>query len=161
MFHRLLKTESGYSLIEVIVSIMILALAILPMVGMLDMGLNGVTASSYYDKARTLANLKLEEAKTLSFADVEGNFPEAGITTPYDGSDWFTEEPDFAEDFQYTVRKDYMVQPPTDPGSSVDFATSGSPTGLIRLTVEVRWGEDDDGNGLPDKSFTTFGLVAQ
>ena len=49
------------------VSIIILAIAILPMVGMFDMGLNGVTASSNYDKARTLANLKLEQAKSLPF----------------------------------------------------------------------------------------------
>ena len=90
MVRRLLKDERGYSLIEVMVSIIILALAIIPMVGMFDMGLNGVTASSHYDKARTLANLKLEEAKNLPFTDVEDNFPEAGITTPYDGSDWFT-----------------------------------------------------------------------
>lgn len=52
MARSLLKEERGYSLIEVMVSIIILALAILPMVGMFDMGLHGVTASSNYDKAR-------------------------------------------------------------------------------------------------------------
>ena len=146
------------------VSIIILALAILPMVGMFDMALNGVSASSHYDKARTLANLKLEEAKTLPFTDVEGNFPEAGDPTPYDEPDTWLQGEDEDADFSgldYRVVKQYMVQPPTNPGSSVNFGTSGTPTGLIRLTVEVRWGEDDDGNGLPDKSFTTFGLVAQ
>ena len=57
------------------VSIMILAIAILPMVGMFDMGLNAATKGSNYDKARTLANLKMEEAKSLPFADVKDNFP--------------------------------------------------------------------------------------
>ena len=33
---RLLKAESGYSLIEVVASIMILTIAILPMVGVFD-----------------------------------------------------------------------------------------------------------------------------
>ena len=33
------KSESGYSLVEVMVSIMILAIAIIPMVGMFDLGL--------------------------------------------------------------------------------------------------------------------------
>ena len=92
MVRSLLKDGRGYSLIEVMVSIIILALAILPMVGMFDMGLNGVTASSRYDKARTLANLKLEQAKNLPFTEVEGDFP-GGVTppvgTPYDGSGWF------------------------------------------------------------------------
>jgi prepilin-type N-terminal cleavage/methylation domain-containing protein len=162
LIRSLLKDGRGYSLIEVMVSIIILAIAILPMAGMFDMGLNGVTASSHYDKARTLANLKLEQAKNLPFTDVEGNFPDTGITTPYDGSDWFTEPgADFAN-FQYTVYKDYMQEgAPDDQTPSRDFDTSGTPTGLIRLTVEVRWGDDNDGNGLPDKSFTTFGLVAQ
>ena len=50
------------------VSIMILAIAILPMVGMFDMGLNSATEGSNYDKARALANLKMEEAKSLPFA---------------------------------------------------------------------------------------------
>lgn len=163
MVRSLLKDGRGYSLIEVMVSIIILALAILPMIGMFDMGLNGVTASSHYDKARTLANLELEQAKNLPFTDVEGNFPDAGVTTPYDGSDWFTKPgADFAN-FQYTVYKDYMQEwTATDSAPTRDFGNpSPDPTGLIRLTVEVRWGEDNDGDGLSDKSFTTVGLVAQ
>ena len=54
------------------VSIIILAIAILPMVGMFDMGLNSATTGSNYDKARALANLKMEEAKSLPFATVRG-----------------------------------------------------------------------------------------
>ena len=72
MFTKRLKGESGYSLVEVMVSIMILAIAILPMVGMFDMGLNSATKGSNYDKARALANLKMEEAKSLSFASRRG-----------------------------------------------------------------------------------------
>ena len=164
MVRSLVKNERGYSLIEVMVSIIILALAILPMVGMFDMGLNGVTASSHYDKARMLANLKLEEAKNLPFTDVEDNFPEAGDLTPSPEPGTWLQGEDEDADFtglDYQVVKQYMAQPPTNPGSSVNFGTSGAPTDLIRLKVEVRWGEDDNVDGLPDKSFTTFGLVAQ
>ena len=75
MFHRLLKTEAGYSLIEVMVSIIILAIALIPMVGMFDMGINSATESGQYDKARALANLKMEEAKSVSFDSVRNNFP--------------------------------------------------------------------------------------
>src|SRR5919202_4783808 len=106
---------------ETIIAIILLTLAILPMASMFDMGLHGVTANSHYDKARMLANLKLEQADSLPFADVENNFPQAGVTTPYDGTAWFTEPgADFAG-FQYTVKKKYIVQPPTNPGSSQNF----------------------------------------
>jgi prepilin-type N-terminal cleavage/methylation domain-containing protein len=155
--------ERGYSLIEVMVSMIILALAIIPMIGMFDMGLNGVAANSHYDKARNLANLKLEEAKNLPFSDVEDNFPQAGTPTPYNGTAYFTQPgADFAT-FQYTVYKDYMPDAPgTNSAATRNFGSpSGAATGLIRLTVEVRWGNDDDGDGVPDKSFTTTGLVAQ
>ena len=40
---------------EVLASIVILSLAILPMVGMFDMGLNSAIRGSNYDKARALA----------------------------------------------------------------------------------------------------------
>src|SRR5215210_4620017 len=91
LFHRLLKTESGYTLVEVMVSIMILAIAIVPMAAMFDMGLSSATKSGNYDRARALANLKLEQAKSLPFdsgdnaiQDLRNNFPKpAGSTTTY------------------------------------------------------------------------------
>src|SRR5215208_4968740 len=123
LFHRLQKSESGYTLVEVMVSIIILAIAILPMVGMFDMGLNAATAGSQYDKARTLANLKMEEAKSLTYATVKNGFPVAGstpnITTGYYDSTFIAETgPASAEftNFEYRVEKQYMKQPdPTDP----------------------------------------------
>jgi prepilin-type N-terminal cleavage/methylation domain-containing protein len=167
-----IRGESGYSLVEVMASIIILSIAIIPMVGMFDMGLQNATRSSNYDKSRALANLKLEEAKTLSFADAENNFPEAG--TAYNGSGnyvsaWMTDEgepywDDTYTNFEYRVEKQYMRQPSKAPGStsedflpcdqfSADPTMACSPgTGLIRVTVTVRWA---DGN-----EFTTLGLVS-
>ena len=150
------RDESGYSLVEVMISIIILTLAILPMMTMFDMGLQGAITNSNYDKARMLANLKLEQAKSLPFADVESNFPAAGITTPYDGAAWFTEPGADFTNFQYTVEKRYMTQPPTNPGSSVDLTTSGTATDLIRVAVTVRWSNGDSTN-----TYTTYGLVAR
>ena len=138
--------ESGYSLMEVLVAIAILSLAILPMVGMFDMGLQTATKGSSYDKSRALANLKMEEAKNLSFAEVRNNFPEAGNTTPFDSA-WLTED-DFPN-FEYEVKKEYM-QLPTE--EIPEWEPSGTPTNLIRITVTVRWA---DGN-----EYTTFGLVS-
>ena len=150
------REESGYTLIEVLASIIIFTLAILPMAAMFNAGINSATASSNYDKARSLANLKLEQAKTLPFADVESNFPQAGNTTPFDSA-WLTEPgADFAN-FRYRVEKDYMQEwDPTNQDASRGFATSGPPTDLIRVTVTVQWS-----NGGSTNTYRTLGLVAK
>lgn len=162
MFRSLLKAERGYSLVEVMVAIMVLTIAIVPMMSTFDMGLKLATKGSDYDKARALANLKLEEAKSLPFSDVENNFPETGTT--YDGSgqyqsNWLPQPGAVFTNFEYRVTKQYMVEPPpdsdsdpVDPSGAEDFATSPTATGLIRVTVTVRWG---NGN-----TYTMFGLRA-
>ncbi len=72
---KLFKNESGYSLVEVMVSIMILGIAIIPMVGMFDTGLKTATTGSNYDKARTLANQQMERVKNLSYSQVVVDYP--------------------------------------------------------------------------------------
>ena len=166
MLTKQIRGESGYSLVEVMASIIILTIAILPMVGMFDFGLQTATKGSNYDKSRALANLKLEEAKGISFADLETNFPQAGTT--YNGSGYYDSGfipagADFTN-FQYRIQKQYMRQPSKAPGSasepflkcdptSADPTISCSPgTALIRGTVSIRWA---DGN-----EYTTYGLVS-
>jgi hypothetical protein len=159
----MLKAESGYSLVEVVASIVILSLAILPMVAMFDTGLRGARASGDYDKVRALANLKMEEAKSLPFdstddaiQDVKDNFPEpAGTLTTYDGSGRYTSDPPetqpgFPNSMTYVIDKQYM-EPPTASGDWNPRADC-TPTCLIKVTVTVNW----DGN-----TYKTFGLVAE
>ncbi len=149
-----MKNEAGYSLVEVMVSIIILAIGILPLVAMFDMGLNSATAGSNYDKARALANLKMEEAKSVTFDTLRDNFPE-GVGTP-SASDPDT-EPGFPNSMTYVVEKQYMAQPSQNPGPSENWGTCQTNgtcdpgTNLIRVTVTVQW----DGN-----EYTTHGLVA-
>lgn len=157
MFRKRLKNEAGYSLVEVMASIIILAIGILPLIGMLNMGINSATKGGQYEKARALANLKMEEAKSLTFAEVEGNFPQAGDTTPYTTVNWIDGPAGFTG-FQYRVEKHYMTEPPTgEDGVAVDptqtFTEIDTPTGLIRVTVIVQWGDG--------KTYTTYGLVGQ
>jgi len=179
LFRKLLKRESGYSLIEVMASIIILSLAILPMASMFDMGLRTATTGSNYDKARTLANLKMEEAKSLPFADVENDFPVTpstpDVTTGYDDSGFISESGPASADFtnfEYRVEKQYMAQPPTDlddadpAGPTQDFLPCPNlvndctpPTNLIRITVTVGWGDYDPGTDTYSNTYTTFGLV--
>ena len=154
MFLRRLKTEAGYSLVEVMVSIIILAIALLPMAGMFDMGINSATAGGKYEKARALANLKMEEAKSLSFATVQGNFPQAGNTTPYTTVNWINGPSGFGG-FQYRVEKHYMTKPAQMPTEPFTFSTSGTATSLIRVRVIVQWGDGWE------NEYTTYGLVGQ
>ena len=63
-----LKDEAGYSLVEVMASIVILAIAIIPMVGMFDAGLKTAASGSNYDRARALANTNLEKVKALPYS---------------------------------------------------------------------------------------------
>ncbi|MDP9437891.1 MAG: prepilin-type N-terminal cleavage/methylation domain-containing protein [Actinomycetota bacterium] len=173
---RPIKNESGYSLVEVMVSIMILAIAIIPMVGMFDTGLKTATTSGNYDKARTLANLEMEQAKSLPFdssdatvQDVKDNFPEAAGTTTtytsgaYESPSWKTVTGPASADFtnfRYKVKKQYMTQPSQTPGStSENFVTSTSDTYLIRVTVTVGWGAYDSGTDTYSNTYSTFGLV--
>ena len=156
MFRKRLKNEAGYSLTEVIVSIFILAIALIPMVAMFDIGINSATKGGQYDKARALANLKLEEAKSLPYATVRDNFP-PGQQTPYTTETWIPGPSGFGG-FQYRVEKEFMTPPAQDQYGTFPnpfpFEPPDDPaqnTGLIRLKVVVQWG---DGN-----TYTKYGLV--
>jgi prepilin-type N-terminal cleavage/methylation domain-containing protein len=164
---RRLGDESGYSLIEVMVSIVIMTLAILPMVAMFDMGFSSATLGSNYDKARTLANVKLEQAKTLPYEIVRTNFPSEAASGkgPPDASGSITSssvtspgDPRVpSPTFSYVVTKRYLEQPssciPTCPGGQVSepFNNSATDNGLLKVTVTVSW----LGN-----TFRTSGVVA-
>lgn len=151
-------------------SIMILTIAIIPMVGMFDMGLNTASTGNRYDKARTLANTKLEQAKMLDYDTVLTNFPSqatSGKGAP-NGSNSITsssvtslQDPRVPQGFSYVVTKQYLNQPPTDVG--LDLSDGVEPfepstenpsdfdTGLLKVTVIVSW----SGN-----SYQTSGMVA-
>jgi hypothetical protein len=187
LFRKRLKEESGYSLIEILASIVLLTIAIVPLVGVFDSALKSTTVSSNYDKARALSDLKMEQAKSLPFdsgnatiQDVEHNFPlAAGTTTAYDSSGyyrsgWRDVEPivgatlgaDYSN-FQYRVEKQYLKQPSLAPGSSeesfvecnVDPNMCSGGTDVIRVTVTVGWGSFS--GDAYSKTYNTYGgLVA-
>ena len=58
-----LAQETGSSLVEVSVAMVVLVLAVIPMVGMLESGLRAATSPREYNAARALANEKLEEMR--------------------------------------------------------------------------------------------------
>ena len=113
-----LKSEAGYSLAEVMASIVILTVAIIPMVGMFDAALRAATASGDYDAARTCAGQKLEQIRSLPYESVSG-LPEG------------TCEP---SGFGYEVDTGFV---------DADLQNVGEDQGLTKVTVTVRWDGGD------------------
>jgi prepilin-type N-terminal cleavage/methylation domain-containing protein len=150
-----LKNESGYSLVEVMASIMILAIAILPMVSMFDMGLETATRGSNYDKARALAKKQQEHAQSLPYGTVKTSFPSAAPCT-FDGSG-LCESPNLQDpgfpNFRYTIRKQYVRL--NDAGTA--FVNDNTDRGMMRKTVVVGWG----GASFDENTYTATGLKAR
>ncbi len=156
MFRSLHKEERGYSLIEVMVSIMILAIAIIPLVAMFDMGLNAASRASNYDKARALAKEQLESAQSLPYGTVKTNFPNmpctfnaSGLCAPISrrnpGGDLSA--------FRYKVSKQYVRL--NDSGTT--FVNTNTDRGMMRVTVVVGWG----GPNFDEKTYTATALKAR
>jgi prepilin-type N-terminal cleavage/methylation domain-containing protein len=68
---RRVTKDSGYSIVEVMVAIVVLTIAIVPMVGMFDAAIRAADTSGEYDEARTCAVQKLEQVKSLPYETVE------------------------------------------------------------------------------------------
>lgn len=148
MINRL-GDERGYSLVEVLAAIVILSIAIIPMVGMFDVGLRAADGSGDYDKARALANQKLEQAQALSYDSVLERFPDGDTVVPDDGAPVTSSprqtEPAFPG-FAYDVTKQFVEV----EGNAV-VRSDDKDMGLIKVTVAVYW---------EGKSYSTTGLVS-
>lgn len=135
-------------------SIIILSIAIIPMVGMFDMGLNAATRGSNYDKARSLAKKQMEIAQSLSYAGVKNNFPNAPCT--FDGSGLceatnLTDPDAEFSNFRYTIRKQYVEL------SGTNFVNNNNDEGYMQITVIVGWG----GASFNDTTYTTTSVKAK
>ena len=139
-FRRLSGDESGYSLIEVMTAITILMIAIIPMIGMFDMGLTSATAGSDYDKARALAGSNLEKVRSLPYSTARVSYrPVNALPTP--GTPVSCDQ----GKFDCEVTTTYV---------NGSFAASSGSTTRMSVVVTVRW----DG---ATKAYTTSGLKAQ
>lgn len=118
----------------------VLALAILPMVGMLEAGHRAATATGEYDAARLLASAKLEEARALPY-DRPGGAADSVVERYAPPG-----PPEVTEDgLTLSVRTAFVDEELSD-------AAGSSPTGQMRIEVLVGWG----GN----RSYSTTGFVS-
>ena len=141
------NNQAGYSLVEVMVAIMILAVAIIPMVSMFDAGLNAVVLGSNYDKARAIAGKELEEIKALPFRlDVPAGVNDSAVEfyRPVNNGGTVKDcSPPIDSGFTCAVTTNYL-----DPNT---LAQDGTARTMMSLRVEVAWS-----NG----SYTTTGLTS-
>ena len=111
--------ESGYSLVEVTVAIVVLTVAVVPMVGMFEGAIRSANASGDYDRARACAVQKLEQVKSLPYETVETGLP-GGVCEP--------------SGFGYTIATQSI---------DTDLGDGSGEEGLSMITVTVDW---DGGN---------------
>lgn len=118
------------------VAILLLAIAIIPMVGMFDAGLRAAMVGSNYDQARALANEKLEETRALEYGTVEARYPVGS-------------------------QRNCSPPPPADlnfiSSCKVHTAYAAFPTAgarnVMQVTVTVSWGSGNN--------YTTTGMIAR
>ncbi len=125
-----INEEGGYSLIEAVVAILILAAAILPMASMFDSALTASQSGGDYDKARALAHATLEEIRALDFENAVAEYEAGKLSNCESGKFLCDVEAEFVDD---------NLSP-----------TSASKTRML-VTVKVEWDE---------KTYETSGLVA-
>ncbi len=117
----------------------VLALAVIPMAGMLEAGLRAATSPGEYDAARALANEKLEEVRALPYNRPGGAADSAVERYAPPGPPDATEE-----GLDVSVRTAYVDEDLSGPAGS-------PPTGQMRLEVSVAW---DAG------SYSTVGIAS-
>ena len=143
------KDQSGYSMVEVMVAILILAVAIIPMVGMFDAGLRAAVVGSNYDQARALANSKLEKVEATSYQNAVTSYQ------PVNGPSGAGSQPcpapipsGFGCQIQTNyVSVDYSTNPPT-------LKADSSARTMMQVEVTVKWNSDAN-------SYTTTALKAK
>ena len=142
-------------MVEVMVAILILTIAILPMAAMFTTGLDSLTKSSGYDKARALANAQLEKGQNLSKTTPAGwatlnstSFPVcaggSGPTSMGSGNSTATNctDPD-APGYTFDLKKQYVqFDPAGATGADLQILPSTTDQKMMQLTVTVHWREN-------------------
>jgi len=125
-------------------AIVVLTIAIVPMVGMLDAGLSSAASAGDFDKARALANNRLERVQALPY-NRPGGAADSAVevyhpATPVSGA---------GGPFAYTVTTEYWRE---NGGALEAVADTSIVRPMMRVTVTVTWAGGH--------SYTTRGFVA-
>jgi len=133
-------------MVEVIVAMLLLSIAIIPMVGMFDMGLRTATTGSRYDEARALANANLEKVRALPYADAQVTYK------PLNATPAGTAVSCNSGIFTCNVTTTYVNN---------TFNADPAATTRMRMVVTVMWDGATTCPSTAGKCYTTTGLIAQ
>jgi prepilin-type N-terminal cleavage/methylation domain-containing protein len=143
---RILNEEAGYSLVEVMAAIVLLAIAIIPLVSLFDAGLKTTTQTGQYDQARALANEQMERVKVLGYAAAAASG--TGTYRPPTPACTISLPPGFA----CQMNTYYLTE--TEPNLLQRPSSAISSSKVMEIVVRITW---DGGN----KQYTTTGLKGQ
>ena len=149
MFRKLPSDESGFTRVEVLVAIIILAVAIIPMVGMFDAGLKASVVGSNYDKARMLANERLEKVRALPYNKL-GSPADSAVELFSPGTT--VTGTDDSGKFSYTVTTTYWKE--TGGVVASDASNNAVVKPMMQVVVRVTWGGT---NSYKTTGFTAMG----
>lgn len=144
-----MKSESGYSLVEVMVAIMILAIAIIPMVSMFDAGLRAAVTGSNYDRGRAIAGEELEEIKALPYR-IDPNPPADSVFELFRPVN--ADPPGSVVPCSAPIDAAFTCEVRTAYLNPVTLAEDGTARTMMSIQVTVTWSGGD---------YTTTGLVSQ
>ena len=141
------RDERGFTFPELLVAMMILAIAIIPMVGMFDMGLRVSTQGGHYDQARALANERLEIVRALPYNKPATAAPDSAVEIyrpgiPVTGTSGI---------FSWTVSTGYWREVVGVPAADNSDNSVVKPMMQVRVTVSWQGGS---------KTYTTTGFAA-
>ncbi len=149
MLTERLKGESGYTMAEVLVAIIILTVAIIPMVSMFDAGLKASMKGSNYDKVRMLANERLEKVRALPYNKTSPAGVNDSAVEIYRPGNPVTGT---SGAFSYTVTTTYWKE---SGGTLVPDASDNTIVKpMMRVVVQVTWA---GGNSYTTTGFTALG----
>lgn len=86
--------EHGFTLIEILISVIVLVIALVPLSGVITKSLGSNVDIEYINRTAFLAQLKMEEIKTLIFADYERDYSETAkaFLSPDNGFKYIIED---------------------------------------------------------------------
>ena len=155
------RGEAGFTMVEVLVSLAILAITVTPMMGLFTMAPMLHAYREQQLRSAFLAQLRLEEVKNKATYNFDGDYNKAaGAATDFPTGDGF-ESSD--ADYRYTITDnitDTVPDPDAGPGGGVGGGGGAPDIDVMRdITIEVWY--DKDGDNVYDTDEQGFDVMTK
>lgn len=149
-----LHNQKGVTLVELVVSLLVLSLMVIASLRVIEMSFVGNTVSRNALRARDLAEQKLEVMKAVAMnASMDYNF--SCLTCLAEVQDYAVTKTATinGKDFIWQVSTAYMAQFNATSITAAVPAAAGNTSSIVRFTAKVTW---DDATGPRDMTFTAY-----